>query len=331
MKRRTSIFGLGAVGVAGLFASPVYARYRREIRAARDRLDHLGSHLVETNCGPIEYAERGAGCPVLVIHGIFGGFDQGLVDAGDTFSDGYRLIVPSRFGYLRTPMPPGASSASQADAHACLLDRLSVERVVVVGYSAGATSAIQFVLRYPQRVAALVLISPNAPGATAASVSPPKQVMSLLFKTDLLVWLALAYFASALQSTMGVPKGLKLTTENEAQVVAMMRTVLPTKPRGEGFLFDMYVSNPDINSGFPLERIFAPTLVVSAKDDTLASYEDAKSLAMSIPSARLLTVENGGHMLLGQKDVVDSEIRAFLSAQLRERVEGLPELAGVAT
>jgi 2-hydroxy-6-oxonona-2,4-dienedioate hydrolase len=98
MTSRLSFVGLGAAGLVGLLGSPVYARCRREMGAARKRLDELGSEVLETRCGPIEYAARGEGYPVLVIHGIFGGFDQGLVDAGNTFSEGYRLIVPSRFG-----------------------------------------------------------------------------------------------------------------------------------------------------------------------------------------------------------------------------------------
>lgn len=315
MRIRSTV--MEAVGLAGIMASaPMYVGYRRDIRAARERLEALGSRVLQTSYGPTEYVERGEGCPVLVIHGIFGGFDQGLVDVGDTFSEGYRLIVPSRFGYLRTPMPPGASPASQAEAYACLLDELGVERVVVAGYSAGATSAIQFALRYPQRTSALLLISPNAPGAAAAAASPPEQLIRLLFKTDVLVWLAVTYFSSALQSTMGVPKGFELTPEDETQVADMLRTVLPTKPRGDGFLFDQYVSNPDINAGYPFEQISTPTLVVSARDDSLASYEDAKHLATLIPGARLLTLETGGHMLLGHGEMVDRDIREFVSEQL---------------
>ena len=34
---------------------------------------------VSTASGPIEYAERGTGVPVLAIHGTLGGWDQGLV------------------------------------------------------------------------------------------------------------------------------------------------------------------------------------------------------------------------------------------------------------
>jgi pimeloyl-ACP methyl ester carboxylesterase len=52
--------------------------------------------------------------------------------------EGFRFIAPSRFGYLGTPLPDGAIAESQADAYLALFDHLAVDRVVVVGYSAGA-------------------------------------------------------------------------------------------------------------------------------------------------------------------------------------------------
>ena len=47
--------------------------YRREIRAVRERIDRLGSQILETECGTVEYARVGSGYPVLVIHGNPGG------------------------------------------------------------------------------------------------------------------------------------------------------------------------------------------------------------------------------------------------------------------
>lgn len=302
-----------AAGSLAALTVPLSMRFLRDIHAARERVDALGSQMIETACGPIEYTSHGEGYPVLVIHAIFGGFDQGIASAGDTF-EGYRLIVPSRFGYLRTPMPDNASPASQSDAHACLLDSLGIERAAVIGYSAGATSAIQFALRYPERVSALVLVSPNAPGKEPPL--PPRTVMGLLFKTDFVFWLATTYFPNAIRSPMGVPKELMLTPAEEAEVATMMKTVLPAKPRGAGYLFDMYVSNPDINTGYPFAEITAPVLVVSARDDPTAPYENARSLTEQIPRARLLTIERGGHLNLGQRARITPEIRAFLREQI---------------
>ncbi len=60
--------------VTGLFAL-VCANYQHDIHQARERI-LAGSKIVETPCGPIEYAVAGDGPPVLVVHGAGGGYDH---------------------------------------------------------------------------------------------------------------------------------------------------------------------------------------------------------------------------------------------------------------
>ena len=305
----------GVLGIVlVILAVFIYARYRRDIRAARKRVQNLGSQVVETACGPIEYATFGEGHPALVIHGIFGGFDQGLVTARGQLGEGFRAIVPSRFGYLRTPLPDDASPAAQADAFECLLDALGIEQTAILGVSAGGTSAIQFALRHPDRCTALVLVSSNAPGETEAGL-PPKPLAKVLFRSDFAFWLLTTHFRSSMGSIMGVPKGFELTPEYNADIAETMETILPVSPRADGALFDMYVSNPDINTGYPLEEITVPVLIINAIDDPLALYDNARAMAKRIPGAKLVTLESEGHMLLGHEERIRSEIGEFLERQ----------------
>jgi pimeloyl-ACP methyl ester carboxylesterase len=112
---------------------------------------------------------------------------------------------------------------------------------------------------------------------------------------------------------MGVPDGFELTPELERDVGDVMKTVLPVNPRSDGALFDMYVSNLDINSGYPLEEIAAPVLIINAVDDPLALYRNAQAMAKRIPGSTLVAVESGGHMFLGHEESVQSEIGSFLA------------------
>jgi pimeloyl-ACP methyl ester carboxylesterase len=290
----------------------VSARYPRDMRSARKRLLRGSSQVIETGCGPIEYASVGEGPPVLVVHGILGGFDQGLVIAHGNVGEGFRSIVPSRFGYLRTPLPDDASPAGQADAFACLLDALGIQQAAVLGTSAGGTSAIQFALRHPHRCSALVLFSSAAPGETEAAL-PPQPLARMMFKSDFLFWLVTTYFRSSLSSMMGVPKGFELTPEYEDDVAEVMRTILPVNPRSDGAVFDMFVSNPDVNTGYPVGEIAVPVLIVNAVDDPLTLYVNAQTMAERVPGARLVTIEDGGHMMLGHEERVRSEITGFLA------------------
>ncbi len=301
----------GLAAVIAVAGAPIYARYRRDIGAAQERLNSSDSQVIETDCGPIEYATMGDGYPVLVVHGIFGGFDQGLIIAQGNVGEQFRSIVPSRFGYLRTPLPEDASPAGQADAYACLLDALGIEQAAIIGTSAGGTSTIQFALRHPERCSALVLFSSSLPGEAEVTLLP-EPMANMLFRSDFIFWLVTTFFSSSMQSTMGVPEGFELTPEYEADVAEVMKTILPVNPRSDGALFDMYFSNLDVNSGYPLEKISVPVLIVNAVDDPLTLYENAKSAALRIPDAELVTIENGGHMMLGHEERIKSEIESFL-------------------
>ncbi|HEY0775218.1 MAG TPA: alpha/beta fold hydrolase, partial [Nocardioidaceae bacterium] len=146
------------LGVAAAVAGFRFA-YRSDLAASRARLTGRSS-LIETRLGPVEVADSGAGPPVLVVHGAAGGFDMGLQVGEDMLGGDFRILAPSRFGYLRSPMPEAASHADQADVFAALLDALDLPRVAVVAVSAGAQSATQLALRHPDRVSALVLITP---------------------------------------------------------------------------------------------------------------------------------------------------------------------------
>lgn len=319
-----SRIGRYTAGVLGstivVIAALTRSRYRREIGSARKHLNSLGSQVMETACGPIEYAKIGEGYPVLVIHGNAGGFDQGLGLAQGYLDAGFQVIAPSRFGYLRSPVPAGATPALQADAYACLLDALNIEQVAILTSSAGVTSSVQFALRHSERVSALILHSPNAPGEVRFGL-PPKPVFTALLHSDFAFWALTTYFRSRMQTLVGVPRGFTLTPEHKAEVKAALAGVLPVSARADGMIFDTYVSNPAIND-YPLGKIETPTLVISAADDPMALHENACTLADQIPSARLFAVPDGGHLLLGHTKEVRLEIARFLRSNVSQLQNG---------
>jgi pimeloyl-ACP methyl ester carboxylesterase len=160
---------------AAIPAYGLYRRYRRDLNDARARLTAVDRHVISTRWGVVEYAERGYGDPVLVVHGIFHSCVGGLLSVRD-FS-GRRFIAASRVGYLGSSMPPDATPAHQADALAGLLDALDIGQVDVICESAGATSALQLALRHPERErtggshASHTLRASHVPGAVLVSDS----------------------------------------------------------------------------------------------------------------------------------------------------------------
>ena len=299
-----------------LTAALIFLRFRRDIRDDYRRLENAQQQVVETDCGPVEMASYGTGQPVVVLHGIFGGYDQGLVMAKGQIGKGFRSLVPSRFGYLGSPFPAGASPEKQADALACLLDSLGIEKAAVLGTSAGGTAAVQFALRYPDRCSGLILVSSNAPGESVGL--PPEPAAKMMFRSDFLFWVLTRGFRGTMYSIMGVPGDYELTPSQRREMDQVMETVMPVKPRAEGALFDMYVSNPAIND-YDLGNIEVPTLVIHAQDDPLADYGNARAMVDAVPEARLVDFERGGHPLLGHEAEIRREISAFLEMTHADR------------
>lgn len=295
----------------------IAVRYKGEIEAARNRIDSLGSQLIDTERGSVEYARFGEGYPVMVVHGAMGGFDQGLTVANQYINSDFQVISVSRFGYLRSPLPAKATITAQADTFASLLDSLNIQKTAVMAASGGANSAIRFAASHPERVSALILISPAAPGKVKVA-APPKAVFDTLLRNDFACWAFVTFLKPAMQSMIGVPKGLVLTPESEGEVKTMLNGMLPSSGRIDGMIFDSYTSSPEFyesiseTSPYPLGNIKIPVLVFNAKDDPLAIPENVRGLVDRIPNSHLFVVSDGGHILLGHSEEVKSEITRFL-------------------
>ena len=312
--KRSLVAALGA-GLA-LPAFGLWFRYRRDMNAARARLAAVDRHVVSTDWGAVEYAEQGHGDPVLVAHGIFHNCVGGLLEVRDLFTD-RRVIAPSRFGYLGSSMPPNATPAAQADAFAALLDRLGIDQIDVIGCSAGATSALQLALRHPKRVKHLAIVVGNLPGSPTAVVQPP----SAKFQRQFVMW-ALRTFAPSTMIRMvaAVPKEFVITSEDARYANEFIDSLFPVST--DGFVFDAFVSNADVN-GYNLEAISVPTLIAHTKDDQLASHDASKRAAERIPGARFLSLESGGHLVLGQHQKGRDELARFFAEQRDRRAERL--------
>ena len=307
-----------AFGIAAALLAAAWLAYRADLSREIARISS-GSRMADTRCGPIEFAAVGSGPAVLLVHGAGGGFDQTLDLAQEMAVHGFRVIAMSRFGYLRTPLPADASPAAQADAHACLLDALAIERAAIVGISAGAPSTMQFALRHPQRTDAMVLLvplayAPRAPGAEAAGPSRAARfVIEQATGSDLLYWIASKAAPTLIVRTiLGTPPEIvaSASAQDQARVGKLMREILPLSARQPGLLNEAAIAAS--LPRYELERISAPTLVVSVQDDRYGTFESARYTAAHIAGARFVGYASGGHLWVGHHDEIMAELIAFL-------------------
>ena len=308
------VAGILLIVAAGL----IYAQYRSDLSTARRELQ-AGSQIAHTACGPVEHAVAGSGPAVLVIHGAGGGYSQVAAISEWLAASGLKAIAMSRFGYLRTPLPADASPAAQADAHACLLDTLGISKAAAVGLSAGAPSALQYCQRHPARCWALVLLVPAiaVPGRDVADTTPPSPFWQFVFEhvlgSDFAIWALTRVRPEMLVETVlatPLEEFHRASAAERQRGLSVIRDVFPVSFKADGLRNDARVTTTTPVG--QLERITAPTLAISAKDDLYGTAGGAKYAAEQIPGARLILFPTGGHAWLGHDAVVREEVVTFL-------------------
>lgn len=206
-----------------------------------------------------------------------------------------QYIAPSRFGYLRSPLPASATPEAQADTYAALLDTLNLDTAVIVGLSAGGPSALQFALRHSGRCRGLIMIS-----AASRSVPPlPRLARSLypfMLKFDFIPWLMYTLSPQMVFRANGISRQLyeKIAPDAEKRRLldALFQTTFPSSPRRQGMLNDM--AHLTTFPVYPIELIQAPTLVIHAVNDPIIPFASGKFSA-AIPRACFLKLAEGGH------------------------------------
>jgi pimeloyl-ACP methyl ester carboxylesterase len=297
------------LGIALTLSTLVAVWFRHDMADARDRLAAQPTEIFKSRYGDIEYRVSGTGPAVLISHGITGGVDQAeaLVTQWQNFHpDRYRFIYVSRFGYLGSDLPDQATARTQAAAYRELLEHLNIDRVFVVGNSAGGPSAMWFAIDYPAHTSGLILLSSAVPGPEA------EYMPELVAENDFIYW-------AAVKTAPGTLLGLLLPESviagmSEAQKDFVVKNAfiasMPISERTDGILFDSKVSLPGVNQ-VPFEQIKRPTLIFQSTDDP---REDAGGQQMDrrIPNSTLIGL-TGGHFLLGHETEIQQANAQFIA------------------
>ena len=295
----------------------VSTAYIWDINRAYERVSGK-STVMPTPYGDVEFTEGGLGPDVLVIHGSGGGFDQGELLAQAVVGDQFHWITPSRYGYLRSTYPKNATFDDQAHAYAHLLDQLGIKKVAVVALSHGGPSALLFAVLYPERVSSLTLISCGVASSAAEEQVQASQKGGMwvtIFKYDPIYWAITKLFRKQLMELMGANDEViaSLTPGQRELVDQVIDYMNPVSLRSAGAAFDNRAAMPNER----IAAIKAPTLILHATDDTLQLYHNAQFAASTIPGARLVSFDRGGHLLMS---VEQPTIRAATQKHILDHI-----------
>jgi pimeloyl-ACP methyl ester carboxylesterase len=154
-------------------------------------------------------------------------------------------------------------------------------RLALVGSSFGSLVSLAFSLAYPERVKALVLVSP------VASVHRVRR-LALSLSTLVRMPKPFAYlFAPSVARVLG---GRQLPPEGRAEIVREARRLSPLE------LLRRLRDVLDADFLGALERLRVPTLVIHGARDQLVPLRYARDVAARIPGARLEVLREASHL-----------------------------------
>jgi pimeloyl-ACP methyl ester carboxylesterase len=108
--------------------------------------------------------QLGEGPPVVLLHGLSATRRNVVQGSRALVKRGYRLISYDARGHGSSDAAPGYGYPELVADLEAVLDELELDRTALVGSSMGAATAMAFTLEHPERVPALVQITPAYTG-----------------------------------------------------------------------------------------------------------------------------------------------------------------------
>ena len=239
------------------------------------------------------YVEVGEGLPCLVMHGGLG-FDHTYLHPWlDPLGDVMHLVYYDHRGNGRSGRPPSDTITFEqlcADADA-LREHLGFEKVAVVGHSFGGFIALEYSLRYPERLSHLILLDtmPNfdyeeefGAGLRRKGATPEqREALDASADTDAEMWRLWKLMEPLYFHTFDADLAERVTGKTIPSVEA-------------------YEAGDAILEGWDLTarlgEISAPTLIVAGEDDIICPPSQAKIMHERIPNSELVIFGRSGHV-----------------------------------
>jgi proline iminopeptidase len=249
--------------------------------------------VAHLNATELFYVEVGEGVTCLVMHGGLG-FDHTCLHPWlDPLGDVMHLVYYDHRGHGRSGRPPSETITFEqlCDDADALREHLGFEKVAVLGYSFGGCIALEFALRYPERLSHLILLDTSPGGdygeeieANARRKGATEEQLEALeasLDTDAdmgHLWKVIeplyfhSYDADLAERVLG-------------------KTIFSAEAGKAG---DAITEEWDLTPR--LSEISVPTLILVGRDDFICPPSQAKIMQEGIPNSEMVVFEESGHV-----------------------------------
>jgi pimeloyl-ACP methyl ester carboxylesterase len=259
--------------------------------------------------------ERGSGPPLVVIPGIQGRWEYQRA-AIEALSASFRVLT---FSLSDEPSAQADYDADRAldsfVAQVCYaLDNAGVARAVICGVSFGGVVALRFAARYPDRTAALVLVSTPGP---VWSLRPRHEVYARRPRLYGPLFLLETPFRVRREIAAAIPSGAKRLRFSLMQLGTLVRAPLS--------LSRIAARARLLGAGARAQEcaeITAPTLIIHGDPrlDHVVDVEGTSDYAGLIRGARVVKLEGTGHLgCITRPDLFAEAVRTFVTGSATEQ------------
>ena len=275
----------------------------------------------------LAYELRGSGQPLLFIHGGYGGPASSLWPGArlvwHASTDGFRTINYDRRCAGRSEYCDGPFTLTDVaqDARA-LLEHLEATPAVLIASSAGGPIGLEFVLRRPELVSALVLVNTGAalmhespPGLAEPHSSFVRDRLATVRERAELVRRADEHgideaIASRWDEWRSQPPRAQADEHFEDDLAAQRQALdaLPDRELARYAAGNIHNMRPTLGVDFTsrLGELHLPTLVTHGDRDTVVPFEYGQILAQRIPNTEFRAFPGAGHGLFSLPEVQQS-------------------------
>jgi pimeloyl-ACP methyl ester carboxylesterase len=228
--------------------------------------------------GTLRYTKAGDGPSLVLLHRSVG--VEGMGQAVSVLAADFTVLAPAMPGFDDSDRPDWARAPR--DLAAILLHDLvprAAGRPVLVGLGLGGWVAAEMAAMCPERLGALVLVSPLGVKPATGQITDP-----FLYSTDQYVEMSFASMENYNRSFGDVYElGSEPWKQREAN--REMTTRIAWKPR----MFDATLP-------YRLSYVTTPTLILWGAEDRILPRNSAERYRDAIPGAKLVEVPGCGHM-----------------------------------
>ena len=237
---------------------------------------------ITSNGTRIHWDQSGQGTPILLIMGHR--YSSAMwYPVFEAFKDRYHLIWFDNQGAGQSAARASTSVAEMTSDALAVLDAAGVDSAHVYGVSMGGGIALEFGIRYPNRIRSLIL---GCTMAKTPDIPPrPKWLISLLYRlSPLLKGLASKKFKGGYGDAAPDDRIARDKALLDRDSFSMKGVIAQSHA-----IIDYAVTPEEVAA------VTLPALVLHGTQDQVVPFEAGVKLSGMLPDARLVTLQDAGH------------------------------------